>query len=74
MHAVIGNGGQSLSGLPAQREPWDVYHANEFGYSTITAHNATHLQVRQQKRIERGGGAGETEKDRERQEIEAEIE
>jgi hypothetical protein len=45
VHAVIGNGGQSLSGLPKVRAPWDIYHANEFGYSTITAHNATVLEV-----------------------------
>ena len=45
IHAVIGNGGQSLSGLPKTREPWDIYHVNEFGYSTITAYNATTLEV-----------------------------
>lgn len=46
IHAVIGNGGQSLDGVPAQRAAWDVYHASEFGYSTITAYNATTLEVR----------------------------
>lgn len=46
IHAVIGNGGQSLSGLPKTREPWDIYHVNEFGYSTITAYNATTLEMK----------------------------
>lgn len=46
VHAVIGNGGMDLSGLPTERAPWDVYHANEYGYSTIEISNATHLEMR----------------------------
>lgn len=45
IHAVIGNGGQTLSGLPTTRVEWDEFHANEYGYSFMTAYNATHLNM-----------------------------
>ena len=44
VHAVIGNGGQDLSGIPPVAPPWQVYMGNEFGWSYFDA-NATHLAM-----------------------------
>lgn len=43
IHAVIGNAGQGLSKFPAKPPAYDIYEKAEFGFSTLLAHNATHL-------------------------------
>jgi hypothetical protein len=47
IHAVIGNAGQSLTDFPPpeQRAKWSVYEGHEWGFSHLTAHNATHLTL-----------------------------
>eukprot|EP00730_Choanoeca_flexa_P007346 TRINITY_DN12318_c0_g1_i14.p2 TRINITY_DN12318_c0_g1~~TRINITY_DN12318_c0_g1_i14.p2 ORF type:complete len:244 (+),score=52.77 TRINITY_DN12318_c0_g1_i14:1003-1734(+) len=46
VHAVIGNGGMSLDPVAATPPSWIDYQASEYGYSTITAYNATHLEMK----------------------------
>ena len=45
IHAVIGNAGQSLSVFPTPVAPWSRYEGHEWGFSHVTAHNATHLTL-----------------------------
>jgi len=46
IHAVIGNAGQPLTWFPPnETAPWSVYQAGEWGFSHLTAHNATHLTL-----------------------------
>jgi hypothetical protein len=47
IHAVIGNAGQSLTPFPPPNETaaWSVYQGKEWGFSLMTAHNATHLTL-----------------------------
>lgn len=45
IHAVIGNAGQSLTAFPATRAPWSIYQQSHWGFSHLTAHNATHLTL-----------------------------
>jgi hypothetical protein len=44
VHAVIGNGGQELAGLPWMAPPWQVHGGNNFGWSCIEA-DATSLTM-----------------------------
>lgn len=45
IHAIVGNAGQRLSGFPLLRSKWSVYQAQEWGFSHVTIHNATHLTL-----------------------------
>jgi hypothetical protein len=48
IHAVVGNGGQVLSGVPAEgkaKAAWVEYQANQWGWSQIFVYNATHLRM-----------------------------
>ena len=48
IYAIIGNAGQTLNSFPPKRHhkaSWSVYEASEWGFSHLTAHNATHLTL-----------------------------
>ena len=45
IHAVVGNAGQSLTGLPKIKAPWSIYNAQEYGWSHIAVSNSTHLRT-----------------------------
>lgn len=47
VHAVVGNGGQVLSGVPPPKEraAWVKYQANEWGWAQIFVHNASHMHM-----------------------------
>ncbi len=45
IHAVIGNAGQNLSAFPPIQSEWSVYQAQEWGFSHVAIHNATHLSL-----------------------------
>eukprot|EP00040_Diaphanoeca_grandis_P011444 m.58676 g.58676 ORF g.58676 m.58676 type:complete len:648 (+) comp22596_c0_seq2:141-2084(+) len=46
VHAVIGNGGQSLSSFPVIPEPWSRWRYKEFGFSTVTVEGRTALTMK----------------------------
>lgn len=45
VHVIIGNGGQSLSGVPpaAKTPAWVTYASNEWGWATLETHGAEEL-------------------------------
>jgi hypothetical protein len=45
IHAVVGNGGMSLTVFPETIADWSVYQSSEFGYSTLQI-NGTHLVMK----------------------------
>ena len=47
IYAIIGNAGQTLNAFPPKhhKRRWSVYEASEWGFSHLTAHNATHLTL-----------------------------
>jgi hypothetical protein len=45
IHAIVGNAGMALNPFPDAPAPWSVYEGSEFGFSHLTAHNATHMTM-----------------------------
>eukprot|EP00056_Hartaetosiga_gracilis_P003949 m.69734 g.69734 ORF g.69734 m.69734 type:complete len:564 (-) comp11644_c0_seq1:167-1858(-) len=46
IHAVIGNGGMSLTPIPTKKADWTVFQDSVWGYSTIDANSTTlHMQM-----------------------------
>merc|ERR1711948_248815 len=45
VHAVVGNGGMQLSGVPESPAAWVAWQTNTWGWSRLTANGTQNLQL-----------------------------